>query len=94
MDRSDSSFLSDSNESQSTSYNSILRSESSNLSMSLYNNFIDLTTDSIESANSTITSSEITDLAISTNTTSSSIIANENLSDSEIPEIEIVSIYI
>ncbi|CAG8581517.1 11061_t:CDS:2, partial [Scutellospora calospora] len=84
----DSSFIT--NESQSTSYNNILRSESSNLSMSLYNNFIDLTTDLIESANSTITSSEITDLAISTNTTSSSIITNENLSDSEIPEIEII----
>ncbi|CAG8696877.1 14959_t:CDS:1, partial [Dentiscutata heterogama] len=56
-----------------SSYN--LKLEASNLSASLYNDFIDLTTDSIEDISSTVISLKTTNLSnISTNATSSTII--------------------
>ncbi|CAG8471657.1 7685_t:CDS:2 [Dentiscutata erythropus] len=92
MDKSDSSSLSDFDLSFITnrsSYN--LKSESSNLLASLYNDFINLTTDSIEDISSKVISSDTMNLSnISTNTTSSTIISNKDFSDNEIPEIEII----
>ncbi|CAG8828451.1 1416_t:CDS:1, partial [Racocetra persica] len=77
---SDSSFITDG--SQIISYN--LKSDSSNLSTTLYNNFIDLATDSTENINSTITSSETTNLSnILANATSSTITSNENFSNNK-----------